>query len=943
MRTALSDFFRVVQSCEYDVIIITETWLKDHHLNTEVFGSNWFVTRCDRSGNSLGGGVMVATKEFIPATIINIKHIVTSPYDSQQCWLKISTHVKNVYIGAVYIRPNSNTDVYYDNLMIFDEILTQMDDLDDIFIFGDFNMPGIEWVPCEIETHLYDPTGYNEHEQQLVAEFLASRGLHQICNVKNASNNVLDLVVTNSSDDFYINSGSPLLPYKLSIYHSPLVLNYFVSNFSGPSSRTESMEVYDFKNADYKIINELLSRTDWFIINESVENKAKSFIESLNVIISSTVVKKKKFSSNNPPWWNDSCKKARNMKRRAYERWMKSGQESDFNHFVALSNIFTDIDITAYLNYIEKTRSQIKGEPKLFYKYVSYKKTNNGFPSTMHYTGTSSDDPKRICDSFADFYESVYAIPKGFDVNDFDYIDQNVFNIASLVITQDELLCELKQLDPNKGAGPDLIPALFLKQTAEQVSIPLLELFNDSLREGVFPTIWKSSFITSIFKSGDKSDIKNYRGIAILSAIPKLFEKIVTAKITKVCLPFINEHQHGFVKGRSTLTNLTDYSNYLLKNIENGNQIDAVYTDFSKAFDKINQDLLAYKLDRLGIKGSLIAWIKSYLTGRTQYARYSGCISRPIYVTSGVPQGSHLGPLLFILFINDLPKKLTGCRYLLYADDLKMFSCIESSTDCAILQDNINELVAWCNLNNLHLNIDKCNIMTFYRNKTPILSDYHMSGATLKRPTVMTDLGIVFDRKVTFKHHYDKICSNAMKQLNFIKRRAKEFDDPYVTKILYCSFVMPTLEYCSTVWNPFTAIDTNRIESVQKQFLLFALRGLNWDSTTYRLPNYKDRLTLLNMLTLSRRREIADTLFAFDLVKGNFSCHSLENLIDINPNMRTLRKSKYLIEEYHRTDYGKNEPFTRACRAFNHNFHLWNPELTKNIFKSKLKNDKSSR
>ena len=245
-------------------------------------------------------------------------------------------------------------------------------------------------------------------------------------------------------------------------------------------------------------------------------------------------------------------------------------------------------------------------------------------------------------------------------------------------------------------------------------------LFEKPLSEGYLPNIWKTSFITPVYKSDNRSNVKNYRPISIMSIIPKLFEKIITKKLTYICKNIIIEEQHGFREKRSTETNLLIIQNYLIDKIESNSQVDVIYTDFAKAFDTVSHIILLQKLKCLGIHGIFLEWIKNYLTNRKQKVRYKSFISIDINVSSGVPQGSHLGPLLFLLFINDIIFQLLNCKFLLFADDLKIYLEIKSIEDCIIFQECLDLLLEWSNANKLYFNPKKCKVMRYTKTRNII-------------------------------------------------------------------------------------------------------------------------------------------------------------------------------------------------------------------------------
>lgn len=229
-----------------------------------------------------------------------------------------------------------------------------------------------------------------------------------------------------------------------------------------------------------------------------------------------------------------------------------------------------------------------------------------GYPSSMTYKDNFKHNANDICHLFKQFFETVYEEPQLIHNENFDDIPNMSEALTEITIDKESLLLELRALDQTKGPGPDGIPNIFLKTFADHLADPLCIIFNKSLNEGYFPKNWRVSNITPIFKSGDRSKIENYRGIAILNAIPKLFEKVVTDQIVHFLVDKINEHQHGFQNGKSTSTNMVYYVSYLLLSMENNKQVDSIYTDFSKAFDKVNHKILEIKLFKIGIRGSVL-------------------------------------------------------------------------------------------------------------------------------------------------------------------------------------------------------------------------------------------------------------------------------------------------------------------------------------------------
>lgn len=292
-----------------------------------------------------------------------------------------------------------------------------------------------------------------------------------------------------------------------------------------------------------------------------------------------------------------------------------------------------------------------------------------------------------------------------------------------------------------------------------------------------------------------------------------------------------------------------------------------------------------------------------------------------IEVKSGVPQGSHLGPLLFVLFINDLTTVVDNSEILIFADDVKIYKRITSTHDSVLLQQDIDSFSRWCLNNELFLNVDKCCFMNFSRKLNPLSAVYCIDNVPLKNVDEFDDLGVLFDKKVTFRSHYDRMLNKANSMLGFVKRWGKEFDDPFVLKTLYESFVRSTLEYCANVWDPHYLAHTNRIEAVQKKFLRYALRKLPWYNNRD-LPPYEQRLKLLGMCSLKQRRVMLNYIFIHQLLNGSIDAPEILSLISINVANRNLRTRLFLRIQYHRTNYGLFEPVSNMCRIYNNYFNL---------------------
>lgn len=263
-------------------------------------------------------------------------------------------------------------------------------------------------------------------------------------------------------------------------------------------------------------------------------------------------------------------------------------------------------------NYVSNIESKLSSNTKCFFSYTKSLKASNSLPKVVQYNGNSSTNRRSISNMFASYFASVYQQP------DCQQIEKHQitadFKISS--ITMEEVQAILVKLNQYKATSPDNLPAIFYKRLSRSISVPLAILFNKSISEGKYPDRWKDSFITPAFKSENRSTVNNYRPISILCTISKVFERIVFNRLYSHIKDFISDAQHGFVSGKSTLTNLLEFVNYIVESMANGGQVDTIFTDFSKAFDQVSHNILLQDLKNYGVKGVLQNWFRSYITER---------------------------------------------------------------------------------------------------------------------------------------------------------------------------------------------------------------------------------------------------------------------------------------------------------------------------------------
>lgn len=290
-------------------------------------------------------------------------------------------------------------------------------------------------------------------------------------------------------------------------------------------------------------------------------------------------------------------------------------------------------------------------------------------------------------------------------------------------------------------------------------------------------------------------------------------------------------------------------------------------------------------------------------------------------MTSGVPQGSHIGPLLFILFVNDVVEFLTECNILMFADDFKLYLSGKDIHCFQHLNMHLEKFYLWCSKNYLSLNVSKCSVITFSRRKSPFLHTYSIGGKAVSRVSLIKDLGVLLDNKLSFNNHVEYIANKANRSWGMLRRYACEFSDPYVIRTLYLSFVRSLLEYASIVWYPYYNVHISRIESIQKRFLRFTLRGLPWVDPN-NLPPYQSRLKLISLESLEVRRTVARVLFLHRILTGEIDSPEILSLLYINVPSLNLRNNRFFNIAHSRTNYGRSSSINGLMIAYNANINL---------------------
>ena len=491
--------------------------------------------------------------------------------------------------------------------------------------------------------------------------------------------------------------------------------------------------------------------------------------------------------------------------------------------------------------------------------------------------------------------------------------------IPDLRVTDTEVLKQIDKLKMNKSPGPDRFYPRIIKNVKHEIVNSLAYIYNISLQNGIVPCDWKVADVTPIFKKGSRELPGNYRPISLTSIICKMLESIIRDKLVAYLEQYklIRNTQHGFRKNRSCLTNLLEFYHNLFNTHDNTKAIDIIFLDFQKAFDKVPHDKLMLKIKALGINGNIGKWIENWLQNRKQRVVVNGEASPWSPVTSGVPQGSVLGPILFIIYINDIDVGLNNIISK-FADDTKIGNAIITEEDRLKLQEDLDKIAEWSKTWQMPFNINKCQMLQIgYQNKK---HKYDMLGKSITVTPCVRDLGITVTTNLKFSQHCNEAAKKANRMLGFISRNFT-YKSKDIVLPLYLSLVRPHLEYAVQFWAPHLQKDIRKLESVQRRAtkLIPSLRS----------KPYEDRLRELNLFSLSKRRLRGKLIECFKILKG-FNNVDIKNYFTLAPLLPT--RGNGLKLRGHRSNLDSTKYFFT-----NDIVDEWN-KLPENIIQSKTIN-----
>jgi ribonucleases P/MRP protein subunit RPP40 len=827
-----------------DIVGITETWAVESISDSEISLEGYSMFRKDRilDKKQRGGGVLLYIRNSISAVEREDIHDINFP----ECiWCEIEIGGEKTLIGICYRAPDSSK--------IHDEALFKMIELvskNKILIMGDFNFADLNWVKPETldDSHLFMKCINDNFLVQCVED--CTRG-----------KNVLDLVLT--SEENMVENLTVGEPFGSSDHQ---IIRWDFISCKGPHRNlSEAVKSYDYFKADYDKIRDECKEIDWTRVmqEQNVELAWMAFKESLETLRDKRVpIRGLKNGKGKCKWVTKAVLRTRRAKMKAWNKLQHQKTERNLANYKHKLSIAVAACTRAKRNYEQKLASDVKNNSKSFFAYVrSKQRTKERVGPLKGSNGKVVVDDEETASLLNTYFGSVFTVEDKTNIPNLTQIfrgSDKYKGIVDFKISGGTVEKKLQELKVDKCPGLDGIHPKMLFELRKEVSEPLAALFNHSLETSMVPVDWKDAGVTPLFKKGKKSDVQNYRPVSMTSIVCKIMESIIKDKIVGHLErgDLIRDSQHGFTRGRSCLTNLLEFFEEVTLHLDEGKPFDIMYLDFSKAFDKVPHQRLFKKLWAHGISGQILEWIKNWLTGRRQKVGVNKVYSGWVDVISGVPQGSVLGPLLFLIYINDLDDGIDS-KLVKFADDTKVGREVATVQDVEIMRDDLEKIFQWSLDWQMLFNADKCTVLHMGRNNKEVV--YKMGANEIKKVTQEKDLGVIVDRTGKSSEQCVLAVKKANSILGMIKRNIK-FKSKNIMIKLYKALVRPRLEYCVQFWSPFLRKDIDMMERVQKR----ATRLIEG----FKDMSYEQRLAETDLITLEKRRVRGDLIEVFKIMKG---------------------------------------------------------------------------
>ena len=917
----------------FDFICISESYLDSTYSSDDssLVLKDYKLVRSDHPQNVKRGGVCIYYRESLPVKLLKISNL-------PECLiLEIIYGHKKCSIVSLYRSPSQTPDDFDYFIKEFDCILDKISTPGNpnlLFILGDFNAKLNSWNIGDHDTE----------EGIEINALTSSYGLTQIISepthILQNSASCIDLIFTNQPNMVTKSGVYPSL--HSNCHHQITYANIdFNIYFPPPYER----QVWHYSRADIENIRLSIDNINWIMTfnNLNVDKQVELFNEYLmnifNNFIPNEIIT---LNDKDPPWITNNIKNKTYEKNNLYKKYIQNGKKAqDFVLLQEASTLINDMiseNKKAYYNRLSKKLSNPRTCPKAYWSILKTFFADKKIPiiPPLLDNGEFITNFKDKANLFNDYFSSQCSLIDNSSTLPEPIIPSFDFSISTFDIDGDHILKLIRSLDENKAHGFDQISIRMLKICDTSIIKPLVIIFKNSLNSGVFPLLWKKANVTPIHKKGDKCNVNNYRPISVLPICAKIYEKVIYNTLYNYfeANNILNENQSGFRAKDSCVNQLTSITHNIYQSFDSSPSLEVrgVFLDISKAFDRVWHDGVLFKLRSNRVEGNLYKLIKSFLSDRYQRVVLNGQYSEWAKIKAGVPQGSILGPLLFLIYINDLPNNLQSDAKL-FADDTSIFSVVsDKHTSATILNDDLAYIQQWAYQWKMSFNPDEskqAKEVVFSRKlNKPIHPDISFNEVNVQKTEAQKHLGLVLDEKLNFNQHINNMINKATKGISIL-RKLRFYIPRSSLLTLYKSFIRSSLDYADVIYDqPNNASFSDKLEILQYNAAL-AITGAIRGTSREKLFNE------LGLEKLSSRRWFRRLCMFHKILKNQAPIY-LYNLIPQSHQLFNLRNQNQIPHYFCRTDFFQNSFFPFTIQEWNKLDHGFLKDNSYNVFRSYL-------
>ena len=783
---------------DFSVIGVSETWFKTStDINMFQIPGYSFVHICRAEKN--GGGACLYIKDDLEFKFRFDLSGSNSGYEI--VFVEITNLSKKIIVGCVYRAPSYDSVSFVENLEHQLQILSRENK--EIYLMGDFN----------INLMNYD----TDRSVKDFVDFMYSFGLFSLVNkptrITEISATLIDTIFTNCIQNEF---SSGIICSDISD-HMPI---FCVKKGSVVTSVKRDGQVMKRSINDERIsrFKQHLAEISWQAlpslegVNELYEHFLQIFLELYNLCFPLIEVSIK--SKCKKPWVTRGLLKTINHKHKLYGSYVKRPTAENKKKYIDYKNVLVNTLRIAKQNYYNDLFHSVKGDIRKTWSHINEllgRSNRNSLPQEMDFNGVLLSSAKDKAESFNKYFiglpmkisADIPQVPQSFQ----DYMKQCDDNASMFLkpTSKSEIIDIVSSLKPSKSSGSDDISPRIIKECIHIFIDPLCKIMNMSLSQGVVPDKLKVAKVVPVYKKSDRKNVINYRPIALLPIFSKILEKIIYKRLNEFLSKknILIPQQCGFRKHFSTQMGVFNLLSNIIKAIDGDKYCLGIFLDLSKAFDTIDHGILLRKLEHYGIRGVALSWFQSYLFDRTPFVVVNGTNSQLASIKYGVPQGSVLGPLLFLIYINDIIHSSTLFSYSLFADDTSLLLADKKAEYLLLIANQeIQKLYAWYCCNKLLLNVQKTKCVIF-RSKGKKLPDditlLNVGGHEVALSENVQFLGLIMDEHLSWRNHLDAVCTKLSRSVGVIFRLKFIFPER-VLITLYISIILPYLTYCNVAW-----------------------------------------------------------------------------------------------------------------------------------------------